>query len=254
MINLDDYNVAVGETKRMNCPVCKGVRTFSITNNMGSLLWNCYKASCDVSGGKRVHMTVDDLRATFAGGDDIVEEDFVIPNHVVHRSGGLHMNRWCARWGLDVDNLGLMYDVKEDRVVFPVKHNGVIVDATGRSLGKRLPKWKRYGKSGLPYTYGYGNVAVVVEDCVSAAIVGTSSSFVGGALLGTSLQETHKGYLTQFSRAVVALDPDALRKTLKMVRELRSHIKTVLPLKLKDDIKYMDPTDMEKLNGIITNT
>ena len=60
MINLDDYNVAVGETKRMNCPVCKGVRTFSITNNMGSLLWNCYKASCDVSGGKRVHMTEDD--------------------------------------------------------------------------------------------------------------------------------------------------------------------------------------------------
>ena len=49
------------------------------------------------------------------------------------------MNRWCARWGLDVDNLGLMYDVKEDRVVFPVKHNGVIVDATGRSLGKSLP-------------------------------------------------------------------------------------------------------------------
>ena len=89
---------------------------------------------------------------------------------------------------------------------------------------------------------------------MSAAIVGTSSSFVGVALLGTSLQETHKGYLTQFSTAVVALDPDALPKTLKMVRELRSHIKTVLPLKLKDDIKYMDPTDMEKLNGIITNT
>ena len=65
-----------------------------------------------------------------------------------------------------------MYDVKEDRVVFPIMHNNKMVDATGRALMKRLPKWKRYGNSGLPYTFGCGKVAVVVEDCVSAAIVG----------------------------------------------------------------------------------
>ena len=40
-------------------------------------------------------------------------------------------------------------------------------------------------------------VAVVVEDCVSATVVGYSS-FVGVALLGTSLQESHKGFLSQF--------------------------------------------------------
>ena len=63
-------------------------------------------------------------------------------------------------------------------------HDGRMVDATGSLIGKRLPKWKRYGKSGLPYTYGCGKVAVVVEDCVSAAVVGYGS-FVGVALLGT---------------------------------------------------------------------
>jgi DNA primase len=159
------------------------------------------------------------------------------------------MNRWCAKWDIDADKLGLMYDVKEDRVVFPVVHDGKIVDATGRTLGKRIPKWKRYGNSGLPYSSGCGKVAVVVEDCVSAAVVGYGS-FVGVALLGTSLQDSHKRYLAQFSTAVIALDPDALPKTLQMAKELRGHVLDVRVLRLDDDIKYRNPTDMDKLDAI----
>ena len=126
------------------------------------------------------------------------------------------------------------------------------MDATGRSLGKRLPKWRRYGKSGLPYTSGCGNVAVVVEDCLSAAVVGYGT-FVGVALLGTSLQETHKRYLSQFSTAIIALDPDALPKTLLMAKELRGYVNDVRVLRLTDDFKYRNPTDMENLNGIINH-
>ena len=100
--------------------------------------------------------------------------------------------------------------------------------------------------------YGCGKVAVVVEDCVSASVVGYGS-FVGVALLGTSLQEVHKGYLAQFSTAVIALDPDALPKTLQMAKELRGHVNDVRVLRLNDDLKYRNPTDMEKLNGIINN-
>ena len=149
--------------------------------------------------------------------------------------------------------LGVLYDVKDDRIVFPVVHEGKIVDGTGRAIGKRLPKWKKYGKSGLPYSYGCGKVAVVVEDCVSAAVVGGIESFVGVALLGTSLQESHKGYLAQFSTAVIALDPDALPKTMVMAKELRGHVNDVRVLRLNDDLKYRNPEDMEKLYGIITD-
>ena len=88
--------------------------------------------------------------------------------------------------------------------------------------------------------------------CVWQAVVGYGN-FVGVALLGTSLQESHKRYLAQFSTAVVALDPDALPKTLAMAKELRGHVNDVRVLRLKDDIKYRDPTDMENLNGIITD-
>ena len=249
MINPDDYDVANGETKRMDCPACKGIKTFSITNSMGSILWNCYKVSCTVSGSTRVRLSVEDIQAGFKGAAEFASPTFEMPQYVVQRSGGVYMNRWCSRWGLDADKLGLMYDVKEDRVVFPVIHDGVMVDATGRTLGKRIPKWKRYGNSGLPYMYGCGKVAVVVEDCVSAAIVGYGS-FVGVALLGTSLQDSHRRYLAQFSTAIIALDPDALKKTLQMAKELRGHVSDVRVLKLVDDIKYRNPTDMEKLDAL----
>ena len=250
---VSDLGLSNGETKRMNCPNCKGYKTFTATNNMGSLVWNCYKVSCRVSGGTRVHLSVEDIKAGFAGAEEFAMDTFELPTYIIPHRDNVYMNRWCDRWGLDIDELGLLYDVKESRVVFPVMHEGKMVDATGRSLsGHRLPKWKRYGKSGLPYTHGCGKVAVVVEDCVSAAVVGYGN-FVGVALLGTSLQESHKRYLAQFSTAVVALDPDALPKTLAMAKELRGHVNDVRVLRLKDDIKYRDPTDMENLNGIITD-
>ena len=253
---VSDLDIPNGHTKRMSCPNC-GKRTFTVTNNMGSLVWNCYRMSCGVKGGTRVHLSAEDIRSGIRGNAEDFANDaptFELPTYIVHNRDDIHMNRWCDTWGLDIDDLGLMYDVKESRVVFPVMHEGKIVDATGRSLsGHRLPKWKRYGKSGLPYTHGCGKVAVVVEDCVSAAVVGGYSSFVGVAILGTSLQESHKRYLTQFSTAIIALDPDALPKTLHMARELRGHVNDVRVLRLDDDLKYRNPEDMEKLNGIITD-
>ena len=250
---VSDLGLSNGETKRMNCPNCKGYKTFTATNNMGSLVWNCYKVSCRVSGGTRVHLSVEDIKAGFAGAEEFAMDTFELPTYIIPHRDNVYMNRWCDTWGLDMKELGLLYDVKESRVVFPVMHEGKMVDATGRSLsGHRLPKWKRYGKSGLPYTHGCGKVAVVVEDCVSAAVVGYGN-FVGVALLGTSLQESHKRYLAQFSTAVIALDTDALPKTLLMAKELRGHVNDVRVLRLIDDLKYRNPTDMENVNGIITD-
>ena len=249
---ISDMDIPNGSTKRMDCPNCGGYKTFTVTNNMGSLVWNCYKASCTLKGGTRVHLSVDDIRSGFSGAEKFAEEAFELPSYIVPHRKTNDVLQFCCSYQLDPDELGVLYDVKEDRVVFPISHNGKLVDATGRALGKRLPKWKRYGKSGLPFSHGCGKVAVVVEDCVSAAVVG-GKSFVGVAILGTSLQESHKGYLTQFSTAVIALDPDALPKTLQMAKELRGHVNDVRVLKLTDDLKSRNPTDMEKLYGIITD-
>tara|TARA_R110000803_G_scaffold97118_1_gene165262 strand:+ start:1157 stop:1873 length:717 start_codon:yes stop_codon:yes gene_type:complete len=233
-------DIPTGTTKRTTCPNCGTKNTFTVTNNMGSLVWNCYKASCNIKGGTRVHLSVDDIRSSFTNAKAYAEDTFIMPEYIVP---------YTKESFYGIDNKHLLYDVKEDRIVFPVVHDNTVVDATGRSIGNRLPKWKRYGKSSLPYTFGCGRVAVVVEDCVSATLVG-NDVLVGVAVLGTSLSESHKNYLSQFSTTIIALDPDALPKTLSFAKELRGHVDNIKVLRLIDDLKYMKEEDIINLNKL----
>ncbi len=98
-------------------------------------------------------------------------------------------------------------------------------------------------------SYGHGNVAVVVEDCVSAIAVG-SGVYAGVALLGTSLAESHKRYLSQFSTAIIALDPDAVPKTLAFAKELRGYVNDVKVLRVTDDLKYRRKEDFDNLTKL----
>ena len=245
---IHDLSLVNGETKRMACPVCNTKNTFTVTNNMGSIVWNCYKASCTAGGGTRTSLTADDIRKSLGR---VAEETHAVtfdrPEWFVRDYHKIAS--FCDQWQLDAQDLGLLYDVKEHRVVFPVVHGGVTVDATGRSLGNRIPKWKRYGKSVLPYVSGRGKTAVVVEDCISAAVVG-GDVYVGVAVLGTSLSNGHKQYLSQFSSAIIALDPDALPKTLQFAKELRGYVDNVKVLRLEDDLKYRQPSDMANLSTL----
>lgn len=255
--HISDMDLVNGQTKRTNCPVCGGVKTFTATNNMGQLVWNCYKAGCSVSGGTRTHLTSDDIRKSLGTVAEETEAvSFQKPEWIVKDYSMIQ--NFCRDWELHPSNLGLLYDVREDRVVFPVVHNNIMVDATGRALGKKLPKWKRYGKNPLPYVYGHGKTGVVVEDCVSAAIVGATGGsgcseggvYVGVAVLGTSLSEVHKQYLSRFTTVIIALDPDALPKTLQFAKELRGYVDNVKVLRLTDDLKYRNPTDIENLTAL----
>ena len=62
-------------------------------------------------------------------------------------------------WAEDLD---LYYDVKENRIVFPVEDNGKIVDAIGRATDDSVvPKWKRYGTYAEGFIRGQHNLAVI---------------------------------------------------------------------------------------------
>ena len=67
------------------------------------------------------------------------------------------------------------------------------------------------------------------------------------AVLGTSLSESHRQYLSQFSTVIIALDPDAMPKTLAFAKELRGYVRNVKVLRLTDDIKYKCQQDIDKL-------
>ena len=269
---INDLQLSVGDSKRMACPVCHTKNTFTITNTMGKIVWNCYRGSCPVSGGTNVALSVSDVRKAL--GYMQVEEDLIVPfakpEYIVN--DGHECWKFLETYELSADAVNVLYDVKDHRIVFPVIDGCEMVDGSGRSLGKRIPKWKRYGNSDLPYHCGCGNVAVVVEDSVSAAVVGATVNkldaseddvYVGVAVLGTSLSEGHKRYLSQFSTIIVALDPDALPKSLKFAKELRTYCPDVRVLKLTDDLKYNNPVDIINLialtegytpDGTSTNT
>jgi len=243
-------DLQLGETKRISCPHCGGYNTFTISNDDGHLVWNCYKLSCNVRGKKKAILNAEDLITLFKVKDK-KDCDFVLPNCIVPGENRGAVIKFVNTWGISI--LDLMYDAREDRVVFPIKYGNRIVDAVGKALTRKLPKWKRYGKSPLPYQFGSGNAAVVVEDCISANVAGSVNGIVGVALLGTNLLEKHKDLLSQYSTVTVALDPDAMLKSLEMVRELRNYVSTVRAVKLTDDLKYKNEEDLNTIREVVWN-
>ena len=144
----------------------------------------------------------------------------------------------------------LQYDVKEDRCVFCIYQNNGIVDAVGRSLTGRKPKWKRYASSKLPFiTNNKNDTCVIVEDCASACAV-TISSMCGVALMGTNLLKEHIPHIVdKFKLAIVALDKDASKKSLDIAKELSVHIQTQVKFLDKDIKTWTKEKILGEFNG-----
>ena len=84
----------------------------------------------------------------------------------------------------------IRYDFKKHRAVFCIKDKtNKIVDAAGRSLLSNVkPKWYRYGRSRQPFICGDNKVAVVVEDCASAASICSFATGVIAPVLPTEVK------------------------------------------------------------------
>ena len=122
---VNDINIKMGETKRMNCPTCGGYKTFTITNNMGTVVWNCYKASCNIRGNTRKRISVDDIKEVEIKPS---KEEFVLPEYVV-QSEDDYILAWFSDKNIDSSTVEYFYDVKENRVVFPIHEKWKTVDA-----------------------------------------------------------------------------------------------------------------------------
>jgi len=250
ILNLD---LKIGEQHRGDCPACAGHNTFTVTRTLEGTLFNCYKAGCRLAGRRTTSIRVNDLQVA-ENQEDI--GPFSLPPHVV--IGRSEITEWINKHDYPFANVELYYDLLDNRIVFPVRHDGVIVDATGRATDQRQPKWKRYGSSGYAYVSGEGEIAVVVEDAISAAVAGaTDASCTGVALLGTSLLSSHVEQLQGYTGAIVALDPDAGKKTLQFTQELRGQLShnRIFAARLEDDLKYRRKRDMvlikEKIGELI---
>ncbi len=266
---VQDLNLSDGDKHRGKCPECSRSNTFTATNNAGKLLWNCYANSCKISGATNIHMSVDEIRKRmkdFKIDKNIpvinvkLPEVFEMPEYLVPHntydpgmddSHHAIINKFCEMYKLWAEDLDLYYDIKEDRIVFPVQDNGAIVDAVGRAIDDSVvPKWKRYGTYAEGFIRGQHQLAVVVEDVISACVVETLGA-TGVAILGTSLNANHIEGLRSFKRVIVALDPDAAAKTIEYTKILKANNIQALALKLLDDIKYRKEEDILFLTNTI---
>ena len=253
---LEDLDLEEGKTLTMDCPVCKGVKKFTVTKKDDTILYNCFRNSCTVRGAKRVGRNVEDIKRKM-NGHSVQKEipTFQMPEYFSSdvRSEEDVVN-FIMDWGLF--DLKLFHDVKNDRVVFPIVRQGRVVDAIGKALDpKAQPKWYKYGKNASYYAFNKYEerpfTAVIVEDVLSAVTVANYFPITGFALLGTALTQEHILYLSDFDRVVVALDPDALRKTISHSKELSNCINEVRVLRLNDDLKYKNLEDFNKLKELI---
>ena len=266
MINVRGYvenlNLADGQRHRGKCPSCHRGNTFTATNEMGKLLWNCYANSCNLSGTTRINMTVEEIRKrmdsnftidtdkAFAGLNVAKPTQFVLPESVVKGTKQDILDEYCNRYGIDSHELSLHYDVKEDRIVFPMFLEGKMVDAIGRAVdSKVIPKWKRYGSEADGFIRGNCTIAVIVEDCTSASVVETLE-LTGVAILGTTINQNHIQGLKDYKKVIVALDPDAAPKTIEYTRKLKANGIDAFALKLLDDIKYRRAEDIAYLQKL----
>ena len=236
---------------RSDCPVCGKKNTFSVTDDGMQRLWYCFHADCNVSGRTGITLTKEHAARTLRGSQALgpaprTNNTYEVPDTFVSLSRSLDAELYVKRvQAYDAYLSGradIRYDFKRNRAVFLVKDGNKVVDAAGRSIDGRTPKWYRYSDSKHPFICGSGTTAVLLEDCASACSV--SESTVGVALLGTNLLSEHIDVLKQYDRVFVALDKDATDKAITMVRALHTHVPTKLMV-LRTDLKNMQKDERD---------
>ena len=264
MLSLEEYvkslDLESGETLCLNCPVCGGKKKFTVTNKGdGVYVYNCFRNSCTVKGSARVSMSANDIRNKLNGNHNNKEylnknAHFGLPEYITVDTSNYLMRKFIDRWGLH--SIPLFYDVKDKRAVFPFLSRGRIVDAIGRSLTNKIPKWLRYNNEVEHYTFCSGEdngVAIVVEDVISAITIGLQFPKVSGvAILGTTLRPSHMSYLSYYHKIIMALDRDALSKTIAYTKELKLYCDDteVVAYPLKQDVKEKNEEDIAGLRSL----
>ena len=235
---------------RSDCPVCGKKNTFSVNDDGLQRLWFCFHADCNVSGRTGISLTRDFAKLAMKKQEQKIPKDtltkFELPNTFVSLSRNLDaelyvksVNAYAAYLSGRAD---IRYDFKRNRVAYIVKNGNAVVDAAGRAIDGRNPKWYRYGNSSLPFSCGSSNTAIVLEDCASACSV--SNLATGVALLGTNLLEPHIEALRKYERVFVALDKDATDKAVSMVKILCRQVPTKLMV-LSRDLKNLTKDELD---------
>lgn len=242
-----------GDSIRRDCLFCGGKKTLTVSRLEGKLVWNCYKASCNAKGGKRVGRSLEGIKAKLANPDyRQTVSKWIRPLPDVTSSPKAHEkvisfltnNHSYAAWLAGA--VKITYDPAQDRVLFYMNDGAGAVGRTLRKDGR--PKWLSYGSTQGILAVGDRKVAVIVEDAASACAVYTTGIYTGVALLGTNISAEQRAQLREYEQIIVCLDKDASRKGLKMAMSLKSIVPTSVRV-IEEDFKYLDAEKILKVLG-----
>ncbi len=218
------------------------------------MLYNCFSASCPISGAADYEATADDLRAVWANKEP-AQRDFEVPAWwlpVTAEKRALDYLR--ANNSLEAVVAGaaqVRYDPRQDRVVFLCIDQGQVVQAVGRGLKSSIkPKWYKYVNSGFPFVTSVHstNLAIAVEDAASACAVFHHG--VGIALLGTFLTDQCLSQLRHYKNVILALDKDATRKAVELSAVIKQFVNCRIVM-LDKDLKHCSKEELDMILGSV---
>lgn len=240
---------------RFNCPFCNRINSLAVHSVDGSIRYKCFGVDCKTHGINKQRLEIDDIYTRKNNMDisrNSVDNVFCLPSYFVSPLDRPEVLEYLRRnhvlKAYEAGLVQLRYDPKDNRIVYLVRDSdGNICNCTGRLLSKSISsKWRIYGNNKSPFVCGTKDVAIVVEDCASACAV--SSLMTGLALLGTDFSVEYLNILKRYKHVILALDKDALRKTLEIEASIRFFAEVSI-LFLEEDLKVLDEKHLKEFLG-----
>jgi len=224
-----------GDRKVITCPFCYMDKKLSISKIEGTIMWNCFRASCEGKGiytGNRtieyVKNRLNNIKIYKPLGRPLPSITTSICNHQPALDYLESVNSLEA---YNNQLIKIRYAPSDNRVVFYYKQGAV-----GRLLSGSGPKWLTYGVIDSGICVGTGNNVVMVEDVPSACSVSRITNHVGLALLGTKLSHNITKTIKKYNNKYLVLDRDA---SLNAVQQARQHGYNIRVCLTKKDLKVL---------------
>jgi len=252
-ILLSAESLELGETIRLHCVTCQGSRpTLTVTKKEnGTIVWNCYKVTCDERGAKPPRGQVQ-----------VSTNSTPRKSRVRPYKGALvdlddeHLAFLRDKLGFEeqhVSNAGLKWAPEDERYAF------AIYGPNHMRRGWMLRSWDSFVRTKAltmleedgPHLSWYqskepGGTCLVVEDIPSAVRAGAHVSSV--SLLGTGCGlEYALEIADNASHVVWALDADAVDQSIKLYNRYKGLMESSEVMILERDLKDESEENLAKL-------
>ena len=234
--------ISEGQRRIITCPFCYVSKKLSLSKIDGTIMWNCFRASCAAKGihssGRTIEYAknyINNIKTTISKGRPLPEITTAIENNLPALEYLESVN--CLE-AYQRKLIKIRYCPADNRVVFYYKDGAV-----GRLLHKGTPKWVTYGE--LNYVLvGSGSSVVMVEDIPSACSVSRLPDYAGLAILGTKLSHDILKTVRQYNNRYLVLDNDAALRSIIEASKFGNNIKVRLT---KRDLKLLNICEIQTL-------